>query len=117
MFSLLAILYHTARLAFEAQNAMTFRLLRLVSDAGKLVADEAPTNLVTSLPDEPLVPLAAPREVKVVLLPAISTRRPCALKSGQNALNVTGWGLSEIEVPQPPPASRRPDGVITAKLR
>ena len=43
---------------------MTFRLLRLVSDAGKLVPDEAPTNLVTSLPDEPLVPLAAPREVK-----------------------------------------------------
>ena len=65
MFSLLAIHYHTARLVFEAQNAMTFRLLRLVSDAGKLVPDEAPTNLVTSLPDEPLAPLkAAPREVK-----------------------------------------------------
>lgn len=42
MFSLLAIHYHTARLVFEAQNAMTFRLLRLVSDAGKLVPDEAP---------------------------------------------------------------------------
>ena len=44
MFSLLAIHYHTARLVFEAQNAMTFRLVRLVSDAGKLVPDEAPTN-------------------------------------------------------------------------
>ena len=64
MFSLLAIHYSTARLVFEAQNAMTFRLVRLVSDAGKLVPDEAPTNLVTSLPDEPLAPLAAPREVK-----------------------------------------------------
>ena len=65
MFSWLAINYHTARLGFEAQNAMAFRLLRLVGDAGKLVPDEPPTNLVTSLPDEPLAPIkAAPREVK-----------------------------------------------------
>ena len=62
-------------LYFEAQNAMTFRLLRLVSDAGKLVPDEAPTNFVTSLPDEPLAPLkAAPREVKRRASPASSTR-------------------------------------------
>jgi hypothetical protein len=65
MFSWLAINYHTARLGFEAQNTMAFRLLRIVGDTGKLVPDEPPTNLVTSLPDEPIAPIkAAPREVK-----------------------------------------------------
>ena len=63
MFSWLAINYHTARLGFEAQNAMAFRLLRLVG-AGKIVPDDPPTNLVSSFPDEPLAPITAPREVK-----------------------------------------------------
>ena len=84
MFSWLAINYHTARLGFEAQNAMAFRLLRLVGDAGKLVPDEPPTNLVTSLPDEPIAPQHLAKS-KGALLRARSTRRLCALKSGPNA--------------------------------
>jgi hypothetical protein len=35
MLSLFAINFHTARLGFEAQNAMVFRFLRLFSDTNK----------------------------------------------------------------------------------
>jgi hypothetical protein len=35
MLSLLAMNFHAARLGFEAQNAMAFRFLRLVSDTNK----------------------------------------------------------------------------------
>jgi hypothetical protein len=40
MLSLFAMNFHAARLGFEAQNAMAFRFLRLVSDTIKLAGPE-----------------------------------------------------------------------------
>ena len=59
MLSWLAINFNAARLGFEAQNAMAFRLLRLAGGTTSRAPD------VTSLPDEQIAPKKeATRQVK-----------------------------------------------------
>jgi hypothetical protein len=68
MLTLSAMIYNTARLGFEAQNAMAFRFLRMVNNAAKSATPPASTlNLllppVPFLSDTELVdpsPVAAP---------------------------------------------------------
>jgi hypothetical protein len=51
MLTLSAMIYNTARLGFEAQNAMAFRFLRLVTDAAKSATPLAlPLNLLLPRP-------------------------------------------------------------------
>jgi hypothetical protein len=61
MLSLFAMNFHAARLGFEAQNAIAFRLLRLVSDTTQLAASEIHATETT----EPL-PVQVPA-IKVAL--------------------------------------------------
>jgi len=70
MFSLLAIQYNAARPAFEAQNAMAFRLLRLVENAPKL----APPTEPKILDAEVAMPPAA-QKVALVRKQRASARR------------------------------------------
>jgi hypothetical protein len=58
MLTLSAMIYHTARLGFEAQNAMAFRFLRLVTNP----ANSANAHIGdTELADLP--PVAAPASI------------------------------------------------------
>jgi hypothetical protein len=50
MLSLFAMNFHAARLGFEAQNAMAFRLLRLVSDTNKPASPEILTAEIVEPP-------------------------------------------------------------------
>jgi len=63
MLTLSAMIYNTARLGFEAQNAMAFRFLRLVTNAAKSATPPASTlNLLLPPPDTELAdppPVAA----------------------------------------------------------
>ena len=45
-----AITFHAARLGFEAQNAMAFRLMRLIGDASKTRAGDI-ADKITETPD------------------------------------------------------------------
>ena len=63
MLSWLAISFNAARLGFEAQNAMAFRLLRLAGGDTSRPRDDTP--LITSLPDEQIALRKEPtRQVK-----------------------------------------------------
>jgi hypothetical protein len=57
MLALSAMIYHTARLGFEAQNAMAFRFLRLVTNPAESVI---PHIVDTELADPPPVLASAP---------------------------------------------------------
>jgi hypothetical protein len=46
-----AITFHAARLGFEAQNAVAFRLMRLVRDASKTDAGGTVADKITAPPD------------------------------------------------------------------
>ena len=46
-----AITFHAARLGFEAQNAMAFRLMRLVGDASKADAGGTIADKIAAPPD------------------------------------------------------------------
>ena len=76
MLMLSAMIYNTARLEFEAQNAMAFRFLRLVNNAAKSATPPASTlNLL--LPPPPLfadTELADPAPVRAPV-PVAHTRR------------------------------------------
>ena len=61
MLSLFAINFHTARLGLEAQNAMVFRFLRLVSDTNKTEVPEIPAGEIAVRP-----PVQAPAQVVTV---------------------------------------------------
>ena len=50
MLSLFAINFHTARLGFEAQNAMVLQFLRLVSDTNKMEVPEILAGETAVLP-------------------------------------------------------------------
>ena len=63
MLTLSAMIYNTARLEFEAQNAMAFRLLRMVNNAAKSATPASTLNLLLPPPDVDLAdpsPVAAP---------------------------------------------------------
>jgi hypothetical protein len=61
MLSLFAINFHTARLGLEAQNAMVFKFLRLVSDINKTEVPENPAGEIAVPP-----PVQAPAQVVAV---------------------------------------------------
>jgi hypothetical protein len=61
MLSLFAINFHTARLGLEAQNAMVFRFLRLVSSTHKTEVPEIPAGEI-AVP----TPVQAPAQVVTV---------------------------------------------------
>jgi hypothetical protein len=69
MFPFFAINFHTARLGFEAQNAMVFRFLRLVSDTNK-----------TEVPEIPAGDIAVPPPVQVVTVESDRGRRASVSK-------------------------------------
>jgi hypothetical protein len=78
MLALSAMIYNTARLGFEAQNAMAFRFLRLVNNAAKSAAPSAST-LNFLLPPVPFdTELADP---PTVATPESHTRRASVSKS------------------------------------
>jgi hypothetical protein len=61
MLSLFAINFHTARLGLEAQNAMVFKFLRLVSGTNKTEVPENPAGEIAVPP-----PVQAPAQVVTV---------------------------------------------------
>jgi hypothetical protein len=78
MLTWLAITYNTARLGFEAQHAVAFRLLRLVGDAGKAASD---------IPEEIALPVESPAAIAVA-----PKRRPAANKSHKKSAPVRTRG-------------------------
>ena len=59
MLTLSAMIYHTARLGFEAQNAMAFRFLRLVTNPTKSANPHIVDTELADLPPAPARPPVA----------------------------------------------------------
>ena len=53
-----AITFHAARLGFEAQNAMAFRLMRLIGDASKTEAGDMAHVIADKITEPPNVQAA-----------------------------------------------------------
>ena len=87
MLALFAMNFHAARLGFEAQNAMAFRLLRLVSDTNK---PASPEILTAEIVEPPAVRAPATKVAPAgtgVPPRARSTRRRRAQRKSPSALS------------------------------